>query len=832
MSLYIMDTEGDGLLDEITKFHCFVMKKYRQNEWFVFTDDPLPQWFKDEQNELNITWCKLDHLKKWLSKFPSMLACHNILGYDLPAWEKLNYIDGYYVGEDHVDNNPIRVFDTLVMSRSLNPDRMLPFGCPNKKYNPVTGKHDNVGAHGLDAWGYRVANAKPKVDDWRNQPLHVYVHRCIEDVKINELTYTALVEEAKDVAIRGDWQNPLRLAMKDYYLMLKQESTGCPFDREGAEKLVSDIDVWMKEIEDEVEPQLPLRDLPKSKQPTYPAKPFTDSGEISSHGWSWLKKLGYDVDEEVLAFKAPPKTAFKQDGSVSKAGERYCINNGVEDPEEMPKYLRECLKISKRSPLPEQEMEQALQDLRDKKMPSLKEPMRLSNQSDIKEYLVFQEGWIPLYWRTKDISRDNNKRNLKDEEIKLKAKDYIEEIKSSPYKHLIYKEFEMDFDKQEYSKVLDFVCKKARFLITSPKLKDERGQLCENLEKLHGEMAKKIVKWLSLRNRRSTIKAMDENKTTGWLNNPRLDVDGRLGGAHSGITNTHRKRHSVIVNLPKADPSVLLGKEMRSLFYAPDGYKVLGYDAQALENRVAAMYAWKYDNGEYAKMILETDCHTEYAKAYSEAAGFEISRSAGKSITYGVLYGCQADKAGRMLGADRKVGQRVIDAFWETNWSLKALKDNLEKYWEQTGRKYILGLDGRKIYTRSKHALLNCLFQSAGAIIMDTAGAFMHEWLMSKGLIQNDSVQRVLYMHDEYQYLVSKGLLEEYKFSSEEEANEFELDGKILSNPHEINGEWVRHYSVVGDLGVKSIIKAGEYYKSPLVMDAAYDVGNNLAETH
>lgn len=831
MDIWIMDTEGNELLDKITEFHCFVLKKYRKNEWAVFVDKPLPKPYLDSIEDLNITFYNLSDFSNWLYD-GSGIVCHNILGFDLPALVKLGYIDSYYVGKDHIDNKDIRIFDSLVMSRCLNPDRMLPFGCPSKKYNPVTGKWVNVGAHGLDAWGYRVSNAKPTVDDWRDQPIEVYVNRCIEDVKINEATFTMLCQEAKDIAKGGEWEKPLRLATKDYYLMLLQETTGAPFDIKAAEELCDRIDVWMKEIEDEVEPQLPLRDLPKSKQPNFPTKPFTDSGEISVHGWNWLQKLGYPVDEEILKFKAPPKTAFKQDGSVSKAGERYCESNGITDPDEMPDYLRQCLKVAKQSPLPDDMMQQALKDLREQKMPVMKEPMRISNQDDLKEYLVFQEGWVPLYWRTKDITRDKNKRNLSDEEARLKARDYIEEVKNSPYKHFIYDEYNINFDTTDYDKVLDFVCKKGRYLITSPKLKDDRGQLCENLENLKGDMAKQIVKWLSLRNRRSTIKAMDESKETGWLNNPRLQIDGRLGGAHSGITNTHRKKHAVIVNLPKADPDVLLGKEIRSLFYAPSGYKVLGYDAQALENRVAAMYAWKYDNGEYAKLILETDCHTEYAKAYSQAAGFEITRSAGKNITYGVLYGCQADKAGRMLGTDRKVGQKVIDAFWETNWSLKMLKDNLEQYWESTGKKYILGLDGRKIYTRSKHALLNCLFQSAGAIIMDTAGAFMHEWLMSEGLLQEGDVQRILYMHDEYQYLVNDQLITKYQFGSEEEAKGFSLDGKILSNPRQVGNTWEVYHSIVGELGVKSIRKAGEYYKSPLIIDAAYDVGNNLAETH
>ena len=80
----------------------------------------------------------------------------------------------------------------------------------------------------------------------------------------------------------------------------------------------------------------------------------------------------------------------------------------------------------------------------------------------------------------------------------------------------------------------------------------------------------------------------------------------------------------------------MLGKEMRSLFYAPEGYVFLGYDAQALENRVAAMYSYRFDNGAYADIILNGDSHTKNAEAYTKAAGREVSRGEGKAITYGV----------------------------------------------------------------------------------------------------------------------------------------------------------------------------------------------------
>lgn len=184
---------------------------------------------------------------------------------------------------------------------------------------------------------------------------------------------------------------------------------------------------------------------------------------------------------------------------------------------------------------------------------------------------------------------------------------------------------------------------------------------------------------------------------------------------------------------------------MRSLFYAPEGWLMMGYDAQALENRVAAMYAYPFDGGQYATDVLDGDSHTKNAEAYSLAAGRTVSRDEGKGVTYGIMYGAQAAKVAKMLDIDRKAGQRVIDAFWDTNLGLGKLKLALEKYWESTGKQYIMGLDGRKIYTRSKHSLLNALFQSAGAIIMDTAGAFMYEWLKQKNLLED--AQRVIYYH-------------------------------------------------------------------------------------
>ena len=78
---------------------------------------------------------------------------------------------------------------------------------------------------------------------------------------------------------------------------------------------------------------------------------------------------------------------------------------------------------------------------------------------------------------------------------------------------------------------------------------------------------------------------------------------------------------------------------------------------------------------------MSGDPHTENAKAYSVAAGREVTRQEGKGITYGVLYGAQAAKVASMLGISKDQAQKVIDAFWDTNFGLKGCKEYLEKFW-------------------------------------------------------------------------------------------------------------------------------------------------------
>ena len=188
------------------------------------------------------------------------------------------------------------------------------------------------------------------------------------------------------------------------------------------------------------------------------------------------------------------------------------------------------------------------------------------------------------------------------------------------------------------------------------------------------------------------------------------------------------------------------GTECRSLFHAPDGYSLLGADASGLELRCLAHYMAAYDNGNYAKVVLEGDVHT----TNQEAAGLP-TRSNAKTFIYGFLYGAGDEKIGKIIGKGAGEGRKIKKKFLNKLPALKYLKDAVARAADDRG--WVKGLDGRIIPVRHSHAALNTLLQSAGAIICKTWYVFISRALKEAGLDANI----VAFIHDEVQLLVRKG---------------------------------------------------------------------------
>lgn len=294
---------------------------------------------------------------------------------------------------------------------------------------------------------------------------------------------------------------------------------------------------------------------------------------------------------------------------------------------------------------------------------------------------------------------------------------------------------------------------KNKFIKTTPKI-NHAGQLCPNLQKLDGEIPRKVVKFLSYRNRLGVVK--------GWLSNWRLSFDGRLSAEISGYAPTSRVKHKGVVNVPKADPKVLLGNEMRDLFTVDEGNWYVGSDCAALENRTLASYTYKYDDGDFARRQIEGDPHSFNAFAFfpelhkkfdindqtnKENPEFKSWRNKAKTGAYLLAFGGGAPKLASSLGLSTSAGKAAFDNYWESNKGLGLLKKNVEKYFETTGKnKYIPAIDGRIVSVRGKNVLLSCLGQGCGAIAMSYAACLMDSWL---GEMYIDELGRPYYLLDD-----------------------------------------------------------------------------------
>lgn len=184
------DSEADGLLGEATKIWCAVFTT-EEGETYSFTLDGSG----GGEGVGSIQEFILDHPE-------CEFICHNLFGYDLELFRRILGIQ-YGINWWVCHTNSVKFTDTLDRSQSQWPDRPHPKGCPYVIPNPVTGKNKKVGSHGLEAWGYRVANAKPAIHDWRNGKIEDYLHRCKEDVFITKETYIYLDREMERNKVRG-----------------------------------------------------------------------------------------------------------------------------------------------------------------------------------------------------------------------------------------------------------------------------------------------------------------------------------------------------------------------------------------------------------------------------------------------------------------------------------------------------------------------------------------------------------------------------------------------------------------------------------------------------
>lgn len=213
---FIFDLETDGLLDEVTKIHCLVIKDTETGEVFPCIE-------KHNNIETGL---------KLLMKSDCIVG-HNVIKYDIPVIQKL--YPWFKVDQS-------KVLDTIVLSRLIHTNvkdsdaKLLKLGkLPGKLF----------GSHSLAAWGHRLGNYKGDYDGGWETFSQEMLDYCIQDVEVTAHLFKTL----QDVNYP---QMSIELEHQVAWLMGKQERNGFHFNEKQAAELYATLSQRRGELDREL----------------------------------------------------------------------------------------------------------------------------------------------------------------------------------------------------------------------------------------------------------------------------------------------------------------------------------------------------------------------------------------------------------------------------------------------------------------------------------------------------------------------------------------------------------------------------------------------------
>ena len=596
----------------------------------------------------------------------------------------------------------------------------------SRLFNP-----DRYGGHSLDAWGKKLGEHKGNFHNFESYSDEMVTY-CIQDTNVTALIFKELEKEY--VSYSG-WKKPEKLENKLADLAVRRETYGFWFDKELAITCLDDLIGKMQELENNVNPLLPHKPMNKTK-----LKQFT-----------------------------PPKNPFKKDGSVSSTMEKFAEKHGARIRGNKFYYKDDVFLLPLGEPI------------------ETHEKASISDLDHVKMYLI-DLGWNPSEFKVRDLTKDSKKQNLSYQK-RVEALDrWLEQtFTEEKYKESRLNELGMGNDKDTIrrkllSKLQD---DKPVRVPTSPMVRvGVEKDLCPNLVKLGDKVsfANDFTLYLTYKHRKSSIAGGDvedmdfdeETPNTGFLAMYR-DVDKRIPTPAIEIgASTNRYRHIGVCNIARA--SSIYGKEMRSMFGCGDGMLQLGFDFSSLEARIQGHYILSFEGEELAEQLLASkpnDIHTLNAKKLG------IARDQAKAISYMLMYGGSHHKAKKMLGISEREAKTLVDDYWKAVQPLSDLKEAVTKVLKERGKKFVVGVDGRKIMIRSQHSLLNALFQSGGVICAKYTTVFIYQLLEEQGYNCNPFEHSELDMcgmieyHDECQLAVNPKLIPLKVFDTEEQYQDF-----------------------------------------------------------
>lgn len=315
----------------------------------------------------------------------------------------------------------------------------------------------------------------------------------------------------------------------------------------------------------------------------------------------------------------------------------------------------------------------------------------------------------------------------------------------------------VEFNPGSRQQIIEFLCRKYNW---KPEKFTKQGnpQLSEDV--LEG-MIYPEAKLFSEYFKTQKLLGMLSDGENSWL---KFVKDGKIHGrviTLGAVTGRCTHSNPNLAQIPSSRS--FMGPEVRSLFYAPAGYKMIGTDASGLELRCFSHYLYPFDEGIYANEVIHGDVHTRNMYA----AGLD-KRDDAKTFIYALLYGAGDPKIGAIkvprgtIDEQRAAGTVMRYSFMEKVPAYRELTRRI-KMKIQMGDK-VHGIDGRVLTIRHDHAALNTLLQNAGAVAMKLAAVILRDDLISAGI----EPMPALNIHDEFQmYGLDKDVEEIKRISTE-----------------------------------------------------------------
>lgn len=679
----VCDFEADGLLDTVTTMHVMSYKMRSPKLQGAFIEATIRRDKADRSGR--------DYKAQVVAFFKYHIdnnipvVMHNGIGYDAKLVKMLLATELESAG---VDLDKLMVIDTLALSWYLSPDRNM---------------------HGLDSFFDDYGIAKPVIDSWEqgeDESLEEFLdrmeNRCTEDVKIN----VALWEDHKERLVdmytiaqnltdngqeirdkKGNLEKVLnvggtRINPNEWipiddmigrtvesaidgiltFLMFKmdcvalQEDTRWEVDVEHCRQSLEKLEAIVLEAREGLIAVMPK--VPKYTKKTEPkADPFKKNGERNSHWVRWDETMRQLAAGEVDPETGKPLVYINPEDDLIEGKQAYRVWNKNEEPNP-------------------------------------------GSPAQVKDFL-FDKGWIPQSFK------------YEKDEVAFNAW-----IESKPQGKANHRQWEHWKNSRPEERAIPQISVGG----------DDGKELCHSLIDLAEEVPaiKVYAHYKVAENRRNVLKGFFRDMVDGkWLK-------ARIGG----FTNTLRVKHRELVNLPGVDKPY--GYDIRGSLIAGLKKILAGSDMSSLEDRVkhhfmlphdpdyvATMQADGFDPhilmALTAMMISQEDFDAFMANPKgTHPAHVKKGRKDGKTTNYASVYNAGAAKIAQAAGVDLETGKKLHTAYWELNWSVKAIAEEQVVFKDSRGNKWLINpINGFCYSLRSEADRFSTLAQGTGSYFFD-----------------------------------------------------------------------------------------------------------------